>query len=329
MPRRRYRPSSLTNVETPPPTTSRLKRRDRLNMRWVWHLGGLNLTELARRIWYEVRKDDVAGRAAQLSYYFFLSLFPLLICATAIVGRVLGSDRALYEKLLESLSNVMPDSAFGIVRNTLNDIISRPGRGGISIGLVLALWTGSSGMLALIQGLNAAYDIHELRPWWRRRLVALGLTVVVLILGLSALLIVLLGGRAEYWLLTQIGMESLLGIWSVAQWFIVLLFMLIVFSLIYLLAPNLKERRWEAIMPGSLVALACWLTGSLLFKLYLIHFDSFSKTYGAVGAMIVLLLWLYLTSAAILTGAEVNSEIWNAAVAAGAKEAEAVRQEGA
>jgi membrane protein len=313
---------------TPPadPAPS-LLRRELRGMRWVWSLGGLSWRELIRRVIREVREDEVVGRAAQLSFYFFLSLFPLLIFSSAILGSILGSDKALYAKLLEYLSDVMPSAAYQVVRNGLADITSRSGAGNITFSLVIALWSGSTGMVNVIQGLNAAYSVREFRPWWKRRLLAIALTVVLLILSFAALGLVLAGGRLEHWIMRRIGPTTALTVLSVAgQWCAAIVFMLIVFALIYVAAPNLKEQRWQAVMPGSLVALVCWAVTSLGFKIYLMFFNSYSRTYGALGAIIVLQLWLYMTGIAILLGGEVNSEIRNAAAAAGAPEAQRTQE---
>jgi membrane protein len=300
-----------------------LRPRRLRGMRWVWHLGGLSIRELTLRVYNEIEEDDVFGRAAQLSYYFFFSLFPLLIFAAGIAGHALGSDPALYAKLLDYVYTVMPTSAYQIIRDALNDITTGSAAGKLSFGVVVALWSGSAGMVSVIEGLNRAYGIREFRPWWKRRLVAIGLTMVVLIVSACGLFTVLIGGRAEQWILDVTGAaRTVTGAWLAIQWVLALFFMLVVFNLIYLFAPNLKEQRWQAIMPGSWVALVGWVLSTGGFKLYLTYYDSVSKTYGTLGAVIVLLLWLYITGAAILIGGEVNSEIMKAAAAAGAAEAQ-------
>ncbi|HVW85751.1 MAG TPA: YihY/virulence factor BrkB family protein [Bryobacteraceae bacterium] len=302
------------------------KRSELLGMRWVWSLGGLGVRELAVRTVREARRDDVFGRAAQLSYFFFLSLFPLIIFGVAVAGRILGSDPSLYSGLLDYLATLMPDAAFTIVRDALHDVTSGAGAAKISLGLVLTLWSGAAGMVSVIEGLNAAYGIREFRSWWKRRLVAIALTVVVLVLGISALTLVIVGGRLEQSLANWAGAPWLSFLWAFLHWTAGILFMLIVFDLVYLFAPNLKGQRWQAILPGSLVALLCWCVTSIAFKIYLQYYDSFTRTYGALGAVIILLLWLYLTGVAILLGGEVNSEIRNAAAAAGAVEAIRTRE---
>src|SRR3982751_3528478 len=138
-------------------------------MRWVWHLGGLSHRELASRVWKQIDEDDVAGRAAQLSYYFFLALFPLLIFLSAVLGRAFAGNTELYHELLDYMSRVMPPCAYGGLRDTVNEITAGASGQKLSIGLLATLWTASSGMVAVIEGLNVAYEVTERRPWWKRR----------------------------------------------------------------------------------------------------------------------------------------------------------------
>jgi len=291
-------------------------------MRWVWHLGGISPTELSRMVWYEIGKDDVLGRAAQLTFYLLLALFPLLIFLSAVLGLVFAGNRDLYHDLLNYLQSVMPPSAYGLVRATVDEITVDSGRGKLSFGLAATLWTASSGMEAMINGLNIAYDVTERRPWWRRRFVALNLTVLLAVMSGTALVLGVLGGRVGSLLAEQVGYaDAYRRLWVTAQVAFPPLFMLVVFSLIYRFGPNVRAHGWQALVPGSFVAVVLWITATLAFRLYLSRFDSYSKTYGSLGAVIVLMLWLYLSGVAILIGGEVNSEIRKAAARAGVAEA--------
>lgn len=291
-------------------------------MRWVWHLGGLSPAELARMVWYEIGKDDVLGRAAQLSFYFLLSLFPLLIFFSSVLGSVFAGNRDLYYDLLSYLQSVMPPTAYSLVRATVNEIAVDSGRGKLSLGLVATLWTASSGMEAMINGLNIAYDVSETRPWWRRRFVALNLTILLAVISGTALALGVFGGRIGSLMAEQVGYaDAYRRLWVTAQVAFPPLFMLVVFSLIYRFSPNVRAHGWQALVPGSFVAIVLWITATLLFRFYLSRFDSYSNTYGSLGAVIVLMLWLYLSGVAILVGGEVNSEIRKAAARAGVAEA--------
>jgi membrane protein len=284
----------------------------------MWKLGGLRWKVLARRVWSEVQKDDVFGRAAQLSYYFLLALFPLLIFLTSFIGFVVGSGTGMRHSLFNYLRQVMPSSAFQLVDSTIWEITNASGGGKISFGILAALWAASSGMGAITQALNVAYDVRETRPWWKQRVVAVGLTVALSLLIISALALVLYGGRIADSMAGHFGFGNAFTLtWKVLQWPVLLGFMLTAFGLIYYWAPDLHDQDWRWVTPGSVIAVAAWLIISFGFRVYLHFFDSYSKSYGSLGAVIVLMLWLYLTGAAVLIGGEINSEIENAAAKKG------------
>lgn len=291
-------------------------------MESLWGLGGLTWANLARRVWSEIQKDDVFGRSAQLAYYFLLALFPLLLFLTSVMGLVLGSGTGLRHSLFNYLSQVMPGDAFKLVDTTMYEISAASGGGKLTFGILAALWAASNGMGAITQALNVAYGVTEGRPWWKQRLTALGLTVILSILIISALVLVLYGGRIADYIAAGYGYGEFFALaWKVIQWPMVLAFMLLAFALIYYLAPDRREQTWTWITPGSAIGVALWLLISFGFRLYLHYFNSYSKTYGSLGAVIVLMLWLYLTGASILAGGEVNSEIEDAAARAGEPDA--------
>jgi membrane protein len=288
----------------------------------MWKLGGLSWKDLGRRVWSEMEEDEVFGRAAQLSYYFLLALFPLLIFLTSFIGFVVGSGTGMRHSMFNYLGKVMPASAFVLVDTTISEITNASGGGKISFGIVAALWAASSGMGAITQALNVAYDVSETRPWWKQKAVAVGLTVALALLIITALALVLYGGRIADGLAGHFGFGSAFTLtWKVLQWPLLLGFMLTAFGLIYYWAPDLRDQDWKWVTPGSVIAVAAWLIISFGFRVYLHYFDSYSKSYGSLGAVIVLMLWLYLTGAAVLIGGEINSEIENAAAKKGAAEA--------
>jgi len=217
---------------------------------------------------------------------------------------------------------VMPGSAFQLVDTTMSEIAGASGAGKLSFGLLATLWAASNGMGAITQSLNVAYDLKETRPWWKQRLVAVGLTVSLSVLVITALLLVLLGGRVADGLAVHYQLGGFFPIaWRLLQWPIVFAFMVLSFALIYYFAPSFEEQDWKWLTPGSLIGVVLWLLVSFGFKAYLHFFNSYSATYGSLGAVIVLMLWLYLTGVAILIGSEINSEIENAAAEAGAPDA--------
>src|SRR5436190_2264364 len=287
----------------------------------MWTLSGLPIRDLTRRIWTEIQADDVFGNAAKLAYYFLLALFPLLIFLTSLIGLVLGSGTGVRHALFNYLSQLMPSSAFDLIDKTMLEVSNASGAGKLSFGLLATLWASASGVGAMMESLNAAYDSSERRPWWKQRLVALGLTVGVSVLIIGAVIVIFGGSKIAEHLGTSYGFsDAFVTTWKILQWPIALAFMLLAFSLIYYLAPDVR-KRWEWITPGSVIGIGLWLLVSFAFKGYLHFFNSYSKTYGSLGAVIILMLWLYLTGAAVLVGGEINAEIENAAAERGASDA--------
>jgi membrane protein len=177
-------------------------------------------------------------------------------------------------------------------------------------------------MSAITESLNVAYDVKESRPWWKQRLVAISLTLALSVLIVSALLLVVAGGNIAEGIANAYGFGSQFAFgWKIVQWPVVLGFMMLAFALIYYFAPDLHEQAWHWLTPGAAIGVVLWLLVSLAFRVYLHFFDSYSKTYGSLGAVIILMLWLYFTGAAVLIGGEINSEIENAAAEEGAPEA--------
>jgi membrane protein len=194
---------------------------------------------------------------------------------------------------------------------TADDLLRTRGSGKLSFGLLVALWLASSGTEAVIEGLDVAFQIEEPRPWWSRRLVALGLTITVALLAGCALGLALAGDWGGKTLADLVGLGDVWSpVWHAMQWIGSIFFLLIAINVVYIFGPNLRaRRRTQVIFPGAVVALVCWITASAGLRVYLDHFSSFGLTYGSLGAVIALLLWLYLTAAALLVGAEINSVV--------------------
>jgi membrane protein len=276
----------------------------------LWKLGELTWSKLLRRTWRRFWEDRILDQSAKLSFYFLLSLFPLLLFLIALLGLLLQSGPVLQETLHKYLAAVVPESAPGLIDTTLQEITRGSGGGRLSLALLFALWAASRGAVAIMEALNIAYEVEESRSWWKKHLVALGLTIVSLALIASALLLMIYGGRLSEIMMSHFAFSSFIaGVWKVLQWPLLLGFVLVAFNILYLYAPNVRRRRWHWLMPGTVVGVTLWLLVSFGFKLYLSLFDHFTVTYGSIGAVIVLLLWLYLSGTAILIGGEVNSEI--------------------
>lgn len=289
----------------------------------IWALGGLTPYQLIKRVWGEFDADDIWGHAAELSYYFLLALFPLMLFLVSLLGMLADFGSTLRQDLLSYMQRALPPSAHDVVASTLNEVTRESGAGKLSFGILAALWAASNGMGALVKTLNIAYDVEEGRPWWKARLIAIGLTIALSILTISALTLVLFGGNLAEWVGAKTGVlgPAFLVGWHVVQWPLVLIFMALSFALVYYFAPDVKDQKWYWITPGAVLGLVLWLIGSGAFKLYLAYFDSYSATYGSIAGVIVLMLWFYVTGLAVLIGGEINAEIEHAAAERGRQDA--------
>jgi len=233
-----------------------------------------------------------------------------MLVLVTLLGYVAGAGSDLRDKLLTYVATVMPYSAVTLVRTTLDEITRARSGGKLSLGILAALWAASNGMGAISSTLNVAYAVKEDRPWWKVRLVAIFLTIMVSLFTVVALALVFFGGHLGDRVAAHFGYSAAFTIaWKLLQWPIALLFLLLTFDLIYYLAPNdrrPKRRLWTG---GAITAVVLWLLVSFGFRLYLHFFNSYSVTYGSLGALIVLMLWFYFTGMAILIGGEVNSEL--------------------
>lgn len=249
------------------------------------------------------------GRAAELSYYFLLALFPLLMFMLSMLGLMASAGVALRANLIQSLSRIAPASAAQLISDTMDQILKASDGKKVVLGLLGALWAASSGMSAICDALNDAYGVKETRRWWRVRLVAIRLTIVLSSVIVAALGLVLFERTIANRLAAALNMGDRFNLlFQGAEWLIVLAFILVGYDLVYYAAPNVA-RCWRCGTAGAFVGAAVWIVGSYGFRLYLNYFNSFSRTYGSLGAVIILMLWFYFTGASILIGGVVNAGI--------------------
>ena len=268
----------------------------------------LSIKETAKKIYEKFVAEDVTTNAAQVAFYFIFALFPLLLVVLNIIGLFLGAAEGVKQELFIYLQQVVPPSAMTLIEDTITEITTEGGGGKLTFGLLLALWSASTGVDNIRIALNDVYDLKETRSWWKYKLVSVLLTLGIALLIFLALGIVFYGGQFLNLLVSPFGLE-------VTSYFILTSFSIIVvgialvlsFALLYNFAPNHDPWEWHWITPGAIAAIILWIILSFGFRLYLEYFDSYSKTYGSVGAIIVLLLWLYLTAMVILIGGVVNS----------------------
>lgn len=273
-----------------------------------WKLGGLSLKELGRRLWQQTQEDELLGRAAQLSYYILLGLFPALIVLTAAMG--LLSIQNYMPQLMSYLRTVLPADALLMVERFLEQVAKGSGTDMLSLGGLGALWASSSGMTAIMEALNVAYDVREdSRPFWRVRLTAILLTVGLAVFIIIAMTLILYGGPIGEWLAGFVGLSNAFTLaWNILHWPVVVGLMLLAVAIIYYVCPDI-EQPWRWVTPGSVFAVMMWLLVSLGFKFYVDNFGDYNKVYGSLAGVIVLMLWLYWSGMVLLLGAEINAEI--------------------
>lgn len=266
------------------------------SLRSVW------LKDVAKRVWAEVLEDDVFGRAAQLAYYFFLALIPFLIFVIASLSVFGAADRGR-ALLFRFFADALPPSAFELLDMTFSQIIHSSGPLKMSFGIVASLWSASMGMSAIMDTLNAASKVRETRSLVKQYAVATGLTVGIALLLVISVVIVVFGDA----ILNALSPGNILAaIWKIAQWPLALALILFAFAITYYFAPNVRDRRWHWITPGSICGVILWLVVSVGLRIYLHFLGTYSVGYGSLGAVIVLLLWFYLSGIAVLSGAVVN-----------------------
>ena len=260
------------------------------------------------RLYEKAMDEDIPSNSAQVAFYFLFALFPLLLFLVNIFGIFLGSSAEMRHELFMYLGQVMPSSAYELVSKTLDEVVEGSSGGKLTIGLLITLYSASAGIDSIGIALNGVYKLKEERPLWKRKLLSISLTITLGILIFIALGIVFYGSQFLNLIFGNIGFPIssplLLQILAVVVVFAILL---LTFDLMYYFVPNHKDTKWKWFTPGALLAIGLWLLLSKGFSLYLQYFDSYAKTYGSLGAIIILMLWLYLTAFVILVGGAMNA----------------------
>jgi membrane protein len=281
-----------------------------LNYKTIWKLGELTLGELSKRVVRDALEDDLIGRASGLAFDFLLALFPLLVFLLALFGLFASRSIQLRTGLLSYFADFLPPLAFQLLKNTTEELAKTASDEKLTISVLLALWFASGGVASMIATLNVAYRVKESRSWFNVRAIALGLTLMISILVFSALCIVLVGGTLIDWIGNELHLASeIVAAWKALQWPAAALFVVFSYSLIYSCGPNAHRRRWFWVTPGSAFGALLWFAASAGFRIYLRFFNSYTAIYGSLGALIILLVWLYVTGLAFLIGGEINANI--------------------
>ncbi len=290
----------------------------------IWELGGLTPIQLGKRLWttMDVEHDDTFDRAAELAFWFFLAVFPGLILLMTIFGFVAGSNPALRDGLFRYAGDALPGAAFQLLQRTVTETSQHATGLKLILGLLAALWSASGGIASLMTVMNFTYQRKETRGFAKTRLViAPLLTIALTALMLAALGIVLFGNHAANWAGMQgLGDAPVLA-WKVVQWPVALFFVVLSFAMLYFYAPDVEQHKWYWITPGAVIGVLLWILASAGFRLYLHFSNTYSATYGSVAAVIILMMWFYITALALLVGAEINATIEHAAAERGRADA--------
>lgn len=259
-------------------------------------------------LYEKVFEADIFSHAAQVAFYFSFALFPFLYFLVSLFGLVLDASADMKSELFGYLRQVMPYSVFELVRRTVDEIIDNSSSSKLTIGFAITLWSASAGIDATRNSLNAIFSLKETRSWFRTKAESIALTGIIAILSSLAVVIVFYGWQLFQALLATIGLGVSSPLVSVAlQWVTLVLVLLIVCEVLFNLLPNYKRLHWQWITPGAIVAIVIWIVLTALFRTYLSFFNSYDRAYGSLGAVMIMMLWLYLTASALMIGAAINA----------------------
>ncbi len=261
-----------------------------------------------KRTMKEFKEDNLTDWAAALTYYGVLSIFPALLALVSVLG-LLGSSTI--KPLIDNLGSLAPGAARDILNSMLTQLQSGQGKAGLAliIGIAVALWSASGYIAAFMRAANAVYDIGEGRPVWKTLPTRLAITLVVIVLLAAMAVGVIFTGTLAKKTGEVLGVgDTAITVWNIAKWPVLVLLFSLVLALLYWAAPNVKRGfRW--VSPGSILAVIIWIIASALFALYVANFSSYDKTYGSLAAVIIFLIWLWISNIAILLGLEFNAEL--------------------
>jgi len=270
----------------------------------------LSWKEVLVRTYREVVQDDAQALAAELSYYFFLSLFPALLALIALAS--FFPLQNFTGDVMQMLAPIAPRELIGVIQEQMMKIGEQKHGGLLSVGFLMAIWSSSGAMVAVVSAMNRAYDIDESRPWWKVRITSILLTIALAIFILISFTLIVAGPEIADFLGRHIGFSwAFVWGWKILQWPLSFFLVSTAFGLVYYYAPD-AEQQWVWITPGALAATMLWFIASLVFRFYATNFGSYEETYGTIGGIILLLLWFWITGLVIVIGAEMNAEIEHA-----------------
>src|SRR6185369_6478004 len=302
--RRRHRQPTELAVGTGPDETVQEAEPDRLG-----ELRPASWWAVLGRTFHEFTADGLSDRAAALTYYSILAIFPALLVLVSLLGLLGASATA---SVLDTLQRLTPSSARDVVTAAVNSVRDHSGTGGVLavVGLVGAVWSASGYVAAFIRAANAVYDVPEGRPAWKIAPLRIAVTLALMLLAASSAVIVVLSGGVARQTGDALGLgHGAVEAWSYAKWPVLVALVVLMIAILYWAAPNVRAQGFRWLTPGSVLALLIWAVASAAFAFYVANFGSYNKTYGALAGIIIFLVWLWLTNLAILLGLEFDAEL--------------------
>jgi membrane protein len=270
---------------------------------------GYQVGPLAKKVATQVMDDNVLGLAAGTAYYFFFSLFPILLFITPMISLV-GDRQQTFDYIMQQLAQVVPSEAYTLMQQFVASVVFTEGAPGlVSVGALLALWAGSNIFTALMDALNRAYNVQETRPWWKRKLLAMAAVIVSGVVVITATIFLLGGDDIVDLVAGYVGLGELGRMfWTLVPIpFAIAALTALGWGTLYFL-PNVRQNR-KHVLVGAIATTTLWLIVTLAFRFYVQNFGNYNATYGSIGGIIVLLTWMYLSMLTVLIGGELASEL--------------------
>jgi membrane protein len=253
----------------------------------------------------EVSESNVSNGAAAIAFFLMLAIFPAIIFLLALLPYL--PIEHLKEAIFDSIAETMPGRAADLVFDIVDKVTSQRQGGLLSFGLIFAIWSASAGINAIMMQLNTTYEVEETRPYWKSRGTSLLLTIVYFVTVIAGFALIVMGGVIQSWAASLIGWsEPLLVFFAVFRWAVIVALLLFAFACIYYMGPN-KDQKFIFVTPGNSITVVIFIIASVLFRIYVVNFSNYDATYGSIGAVIVLMMWLYIVGWVILLGGEINA----------------------
>ena len=268
--------------------------------------GKISKIDLLIHLFVKVKRDDIFALASQLAYYLVLSFFPFLIFLMTLIGFIRPDPLMV----LEGTSSILPISVYQLTESTIKEVITSQNTGLLGISILLTIWTASSGFRAVIKGINKAYHIKDKRSYIKRSIISFISTIILALTIISTLVLLVFGNIIGEYLNSVLPFHNvIIVLWDILRYVVIVIVLVLVFAAIYRYTPS-KKLKWKEVLPGAIVSTFGWLILSMGFSFYINNFSNYSRLYGSLAAVFILMIWLFLTSMVFMFGVELNSVLF-------------------